>query len=112
MPLRLQPQPVTALPVGSSFVKGFVVGGCLAAFERGMPAGDTRQVLRRALQGGAAVAAGEHAAAAVAQGRYGGALAAAAAGAAGVLLIERLLHDDAPPRTKQHRQEKSDGQEA
>jgi len=103
-------RPVKPLFAGGNFVKGFVAGGCLAAFQDvGAPAStlDYQRVLRYALQGGAALAAGEYAAAAFRRGDYGRVLVAAAAGAAGVLLFERLLRDAAP-----HTQEKTHGQEA
>jgi len=109
---RQDPQlrPVTPPLISGGFVKGFVAGGCLTAVRvTGRPPtqADAKRILRRALQGGAAVAAGERAAMAYRQGDYGGMLVATAAGAAGVLLIERLLRDCAPCK-----QEKSHGQEA
>jgi hypothetical protein len=103
-------RPVVPLFVGGSFVKGFVAGGCLSALPgANLPPSqaDLKRILRRALQGGAALAAGERAAMAYRQGDYSGMLVATAAGAAGVLLIERLLRDAAPPK-----QENTHGQEA
>ncbi len=105
-----QLRPVVPLFVGSSFVKGFVVSGCLAAMPcaaKPLSQAELKGVLRHALQGGAAVAAGERAATAYRQGDYSGMLVASAAGAAGVLLIDRLLRDAAPCK-----QEKSHGKEA
>lgn len=111
MNFRQDPQlrPVMPQFISGGFVKGFVAGGCLTAIPvTGTPSqADAKRILRRALQGGAAVAAGECAAIAYRQGDYGGMLVATAAGAAGVLLIERLLRDCAPCK-----QEKSHGQEA
>lgn len=111
MNFRQDPQlrPVMPQFISGGFVKGFVAGGCLTAIAvTGTPSqADAKRILRRALQGGAAVAAGERAAMAYRHGDYGGMLAATAAGAAGVLLVERLLRDCAPCK-----QEKSHGQEA
>lgn len=112
MNFRQDPQLRPVMPefVSAGFVKGFVAGGCLTAIPAAATPpsqADPRRILRRALQGGAAVAAGERAAMAYRHGDYGGMLVATAAGAAGVLLIERLLRDAAPCK-----QENTHGQEA
>lgn len=81
------------------FVKGFVATACIAAVQdRAAPLSraDLKDILRRALQGGTALAAGTQVAVAVRQQDFTRALIAGAAGAAAVLLIERLLRDAVP----------------
>lgn len=83
---------------GGDFIRGFVAGGCLSAFQdRPSPTSpaDLKRVLRHALQAGTALTAGAQAAAALHRQDYGAALLTAAAGAAGVLFIERMLRDAA-----------------
>ncbi len=98
---------------GASFVRGFIAGGSLSAFQdRPAPDAphDLKRVFRHALQSGTALTAGEYAATAFRRGNYMGAMTAAAAGAAGVCLIERLLRDATPgSREKQENQEKTHG---
>lgn len=81
----------------ANFVRGFVATGLLAALQRevGVAVPDKRTTLRRALQGGTALAAGCSAADAWQRGNYGGALVAAASGAAGVVAIDYLMRDAA-----------------
>lgn len=105
---------VTGMPLGTplraggtTFVQGFVAGGCLSAFQdRSTQLGssaDLKRVLRHALQGGTALAAGTQTASALRQRNYVSALVAAATGAAGVLIIERLLSDNVHvEQEKQH----------
>jgi len=83
----------------ANFVRGFVATGLLAALQKeaGAAPADTRATLRRALQGGAALAAGCSAADAWQRGNYSGAVVAAASGAAGVVAIDYLMRK--PART-------------
>jgi hypothetical protein len=76
-----------ALP--TVFTRGFVVAGLLAALQGGRRPG--RDVLRFALQGGAALAAGTAAAAALGRRDYSVAAAAVIVGAAGVVAAEAAL---------------------
>lgn len=99
-------------PAGAStdFVRGFVSSGLLCALQSqgkkaAKPAGG-REVLRRALQGGTALAAGTAAVTALQRRHYSGALLAVAGGAAGLIAIEYLLHEQAC-----NDKEKDDGQE-
>lgn len=81
------------------FVKGFIATACIAAVQdRTAPLSraDLKDVVRRALQGGTALAAGTQVAVAVRQQDFTRALIAGAAGAAAVLLIERLLREAEP----------------
>lgn len=72
-----------------SFVRGFVSTGLLAVSN----AGNRRQALRTALQGGTALWAASLAAGAVRRRSLPGMLGALAAGSAGLLLIGQLLPD-------------------
>lgn len=72
-----------------SFVRGFVSTGLIAMSS----AGNRRQALRTALQGGTALWAASLAASAVRQRSVPGMLGALAAGSAGLLLIGQLLPD-------------------
>jgi len=74
--------------LGTVFARGFVVTGLLAALQGGRRPG--RDVLRLALQGGAALAAGTMAASALGRRDYTAVAAAVAAGAAGVVAAEAL----------------------
>lgn len=80
--------------IGTVFARGFVVTGLLAALQGGRRPG--RDVLRLALQGGAALAAGTVAADALGRRDYRVAAAAVAAGAAGVIAAEAALSVPAP----------------
>lgn len=89
--------PVVVAPgrsAAGAFVQGFVANGLLAALQHqtGRPALD-RRTLRRALQGGAALAAGTAAARAWQRQDLARALTAVALGAAGVAAIEHLIKD-------------------
>lgn len=84
---------------GQEFLKGALMTAGLAALQDSpdlQRKSTRRRVLRRALQGGAALSAANSAARSLAQGRPGQALVAASLGAAGVYLIERLLGDATP----------------
>ena len=89
------------------FVRGFVVTALLSALQ-GRAVGSAppplSKVLRRAIQGGAALTAGTVAAEAFGQRDYGTGAAAILAGAAAIMAAETVLH---PPLT----QENSLGQE-
>lgn len=76
------------------FVQGFVATGLLAAIQNQptRPVADKR-ALRRALQGGAALAAGTAAAQAWQQRNIGRALTALALGTASVLAVEHLMKE-------------------
>lgn len=74
------------------FVKGFVSTGLLVALR---DAGDSRRVLRAALQGGTALAAASVAAGAVGRRAPTTALTAVAAGALGLCLVDRLSEAEA-----------------
>lgn len=92
---KLRALPATV--VIADFARGFVATALLSAIQKddvGMPR-PGRAVLRRALQGGAALAAGTAAVEALRQRRYAEALLAAAGGGVGVLAAELLL---TPPR--------------
>ncbi len=73
---------------GTAFARGFVVTGLLTALKGGGRSG--RDVLRFALQGGAALAAGTVAAEALGRRDYAVAVAAVAAGAVGIVVAEAL----------------------
>lgn len=94
--------------LSAGFARGFVATGLLAAVQdraaRRGQGGESRRVLRLALQGGTALAAGSVTAEALAARDWALAASAVAAGSLGVLAIERLLQD---PTFK----EMSDGQE-
>lgn len=109
-PVRHFPTPPRAA-VSNDFVRGFVTTGLLSALQKQGRKGGTapagRDVLRHALQGGAALAAGTAVAAALHHRNYGGALVAAAGGAAGLAAIEYLLRDEAGSNDK----EQANGQE-
>lgn len=97
--------PVQSPPgeIVNHFVRGFVATGLLAAAATPAAAGRARDrvlnrtVLRRALQGGTAMAAGVAAANALQQRRYGTAALSLALGAAGLLAIEHLIKTAAQP---------------
>lgn len=74
--------------IGTVFARGFVVTGLLAALQGSRRPG--RDVLRLALQGGAALAAGTVAASALGRRDYTVVAAAVAVGAAGVVAAEAL----------------------
>ncbi len=74
--------------IGTVFARGFLMTALLEATQS-RPY-DGRRLLRRALQGGAALAAGTSAAASLARRDYLPALAAVALGAAGMVAAEVL----------------------
>ena len=74
--------------LGTVFARGFVVTALLEAVQNRPH--DTGRLLRRALQGGVALAAGTAAAASVARRDYAPALAAVALGAAVIAAAEFL----------------------
>lgn len=84
--------------LGTSFARGFVATGLLAAIQDRTirPGGirERRRALRFALQGGTALAAGSTVADALQTRDWGLALTAVAAGGVGMLAIERWLQDD------------------
>lgn len=90
-------------PASDAFVKGFVATGLLASIQNqpGRPVLD-KQAVRRALQGGAALAAGTVAAQAWQRQDLGRAVLAVALGTASVMVLEQLMKE-----TK----ENEDGQE-
>lgn len=73
--------------IGTVFARGFVV---TALLEAAQSRHDGRRLLRRSLQGGAALAAGTSAAAALARRDYGPAFVAVAIGAAAMAAAEIL----------------------
>lgn len=77
------------------FVRGLVTAGCLAVVRAGRgrgPASENFQkALKKAVQGGVAVAAGHYAAKSWRNGEVGSALVATALGAAGVFAAEKVL---------------------
>ncbi|PKU24717.1 hypothetical protein [Telmatospirillum siberiense] len=79
--------------VVADFARGFVATALLAAIQKegGERPRSGRAVLRRAVQGGAALAAGTAVADALRRRRYADALLAAAGGGAGILAAELLL---------------------
>ena len=74
----------------NGFLRGAISAGLLAAIA---PEVGRREALRRALQGGTALAAGIAGADAIDRRDYGAALLALAAGAAGLSAIDRLFSD-------------------
>lgn len=82
--------------VGADFIRGFVATGILTAVQD-QPARPhlDRRTLRRAMQGGSALAAGTYAVRASRQGENGRALAGIAIGLAAVATFEHLLQDQA-----------------
>lgn len=82
--------------VGADFIRGFVATGVLTAVQD-QPARPRldRRTLRRAMQGGSALAAGTYAVHAWRQGENGQALAGIAIGMAAVVTFEHLLQDQA-----------------
>ena len=72
----------------NGFLRGAISAGLLAAIA---PEVGRREALRRALQGGAALAAGIAGADAIDRRDYGSALLALAAGAAGLCAIDQLF---------------------
>lgn len=91
--------------IQNDFVRGFVAAGLLSVVQdRPGQAAVDRRTVRRALQGGAALAAGSVAAHAWQQRDMARTFVAVAAGAASVMVIERLLQD-------QTSKESHDGQE-
>lgn len=78
----------------AAFVRGFVATGLLVGLGQAgtaRPCPASRTVLRKALQGGVAIAAGSVAARALSRRRYATVLAATAAGAIGILASGALL---------------------
>ena len=100
--MKYLPVVMPSRPVSGSFVQGFVATGLLASIQSqpGRPALD-RRTLRRALQGGAALAAGTSAAQAWQHQDLGRALTALTLGAASVVALEHFIKD----------KENDDGQE-
>lgn len=97
-PPHLHAMQHAALPVmnAQEFLKGFVMTACLASLDPAPAAGKKakgRRVLRRALQGGAALGAADVAARASVRGDYVRALSAVTAGVASVYVVEQLLKD-------------------
>lgn len=89
------PKNITKL---NDFVRGFVSTGLVCAIGQRPQGGKVhmnRQVLRQALQGGAALTAAVAAAHAAQRRKYANALMAAAAGAAAVYAIDCILCDPA-----------------
>jgi hypothetical protein len=101
--MRALSLPRAAQPTAEAFVKGLVTTGVLASIQNRpvRPALD-KLAVRRALQGGAALAAGTVAAQAWQRQDLGRALTAIALGTASVMVLEQLMKE-----TK----EKQDGQE-
>ncbi len=101
--MRALSLPRAAQPTAEAFVKGLVTTGVLASIQNrpGRPVLD-KLVVRRALQGGAALAAGTVAAQAWQRQDLGRALTAIALGTASVMVLEQWMKE-----TK----EKQDGQE-
>lgn len=97
--------------ISAKFVRGFVATGLLSMlqdrFQPGAQVRDRRKILRRALQGGAALAAGSAAADAVRRHEYQTALAAVVGGAVGLIAIDYLLRH----RADIDNQENNDEQE-
>lgn len=97
LPIVAPPQSVAGGgEVGADFIRGFVATGILSAVQDlpGRPHLD-RRTLRRAMQGGSALAAGTYAARALRRGENGQALASIAIGMAAVATFEHLLQDQA-----------------
>lgn len=92
--MRYPPVAMPSRPVSGSFVQGFVATGLLMSIQDqpGRPTLD-RRTLRRALQGGAALAAGRSAAQAWQHQDLGRALTALTLGAASVVVIEHFIKD-------------------
>ena len=101
--MRALSMPRAASQTTEAFVKGLVTTGVLASIQNrsGRPVLD-KLAVRRALQGGAALAAGTVAAQAWQRQDLGRALTAIALGAASVMVLEQWMTE-----TK----EKQDGQE-
>lgn len=80
--------------VANRFVRGFLAAGLIAA--TGSLQGRKKEVLRLALQSGAAMAAGYAGANALDRRAYGSALLAVAAGAASLYAINGLFSNSSP----------------
>lgn len=93
------------------FARGFIATGLLSLFQDRLdparPRPDHRQILRHALQGGAALSAATLCAAALRRRDYSTVLTAAALGAGGVLAADYLL----TPRSSDPNEETGLGQE-
>ena len=89
----------------NGFLRGAISAGLLAAIA---PEVGRREALRRALQGGAALAAGIAGADAIDRRDYGSALLALAAGAAGLCAIDQLFSNSPSHQDDStHEQEKT-----
>ncbi len=106
LPVLAPFQPVVGYGnVGADFIRGFVATGILSAVQdrQANPRLD-RRTLRRAMQGGSALAAGTYAVRAWQRRESGQALASIAVGLAVVATFEHLLQDQAA-------EEKANGKE-
>lgn len=89
--------------VPNHFVRGFVAAGLLSLLqnEGALTPHDRKRALRRATQGGCAVAAGMACANALEQGHYISATVALAVGAAGITIANQISPSTAPKHSEE-----------
>lgn len=99
---KVRDRPLAAAELASNFTRGLVAAGLLTAVQERWTISQppSRRSVRRALQGGVALAAGVATAESLRDRDYFGAVAALAGGALGVFALETLLACELPDSQK------------